>query len=302
MKKITTKDGLSLSSLSLGCMNLPLNDEIETERIIEYALSQNINYFDTADLYQFGDNEKVIGRILKRYRSRYDFNIGTKVGNSFDMDKRIQTEWIPTKPYIKEAVKGSLKRLGTDVIDLYQLHGGTIEDNKEETISAFEELKSEGIIRSYGISSIRMNVIDYYKENSNINTLMMQFNPIDNRPLEIIDQLNDITLIARGPLFKGVFSRNAEKVLEQKFQNGFLTLKYEEMKEIVQNLKEIDEDLSRLSYRFLTYHDAVIVNGVSKLKQLEENVNSFNCCNPLSQGEYDKIYDGLKILKYEDHR
>ena len=69
------------------------------------------------------------------------------------------------RAYIKSAVKESLKRLGTDYIDLYQLHGGTIEDNIDEVIETFEELKKAGDIRAYGISSIRPNVIKQYVKN-----------------------------------------------------------------------------------------------------------------------------------------
>lgn len=62
-------------------------------------------------------------------------------------------------------MKQSLKRLQTDYIDLYQLHGGTIDDPIDETIEAFEELVEEGVIRYYGISSIRPNVIKEYAKN-----------------------------------------------------------------------------------------------------------------------------------------
>ena len=78
------------------------------------------------------------------------------------MNRRMAGAGIHRKAYIKEAVKASLKRLNTDYIDLYQLHGGTVEDPIEETIEAFEELKAEGLIRYYGISSIRPNVIREY--------------------------------------------------------------------------------------------------------------------------------------------
>ena len=61
-----------------------------------------------------------------------------------------------------ESIKESLQRLDLEQLDLYMLHGGTIEDNKDETIEAFERLKEQGLIKAYGISSIRPNVIDYY--------------------------------------------------------------------------------------------------------------------------------------------
>ena len=70
------------------------------------------------------------------------------------------------------------------------MHGGTIDDPLDETISAFEELKSEGLVRAYGISSIRPNVINYYLEHSNIETIMNQFNLIDNRVESLLDAIH----------------------------------------------------------------------------------------------------------------
>ncbi|HIW12189.1 MAG TPA: aldo/keto reductase [Candidatus Salinicoccus stercoripullorum] len=302
MKILNTKDGLSLSELSLGCMNLPIDDKAEAEKIIEAALDAGINYFDTADLYQFGENEKMVGEILDKYRSRYDFLIGTKVGNQFDAAKQEKTAWNPTAPYIKEAVKDSLHRLGVNELDLYQLHGGTIEDNKDETIQAFEDLKQEGTIRSYGISSVRMNVIDYYKKHSAIATLMMQFNPIDNRPLEVTDELSGIRPLARGPLMKGLLSANAASVLEKKFDEGVLGYSKDELKATVDALAVINRDLTALSYAFLRKNGAVIVNGVSSLRQLEDNLRSYRHTEDLTDDGYNGILEAVKILKYGEHR
>ena len=119
--------------------------------------------------------------------------------------------------HIKEGVKGSLQRLGLDHIDLYQLHGGTIDDPLDETISAFDELKQEGIIRAYGISSIRPNVIDYYLKHSQIETLMSQFNLIDNRPESLLDDIHEkqIKVLARGPVFKGLLTSNSNEALDK---------------------------------------------------------------------------------------
>src|SRR5690606_3990438 len=107
----------------------------------------------------------------------------TKVGNRM-IPGEDRWVWDASKTYIMEAVKDSLRRLGTDYIDLYQLHGGTMEDDATETIEAFEALKKEGVIRQYGISSIRPNVIKRFLTNSSAVSVMMQYSLLDRRPEE----------------------------------------------------------------------------------------------------------------------
>ncbi|MDU0996035.1 MAG: aldo/keto reductase, partial [Staphylococcus lugdunensis] len=157
MQKNILKSGIEISELGLGCMSLGTNFKT-AQSIIDCAIEHGITYFDTADMYDRGMNEELVGKALKKYHNRGDIIVGTKVGNRL-LDNG-QTTWDPSKKHIKEGVKQSLKRLKMEHIDLYQLHGGTIDDPLDETISAFDELKQEGIIRSYGISSIRPNVID----------------------------------------------------------------------------------------------------------------------------------------------
>src|SRR5699024_5881967 len=98
--------------------------------------------------------------------------------------------WDPRKQYIEEAVHASLKRLQTDYIDLYLLHGGTIDDPIDETIEAFENLKEKGLIRAYGISSIRPNVIRSYLKHSSIDAIMMQYSILDRRPEMLLDDIH----------------------------------------------------------------------------------------------------------------
>ena len=115
-----------------------------------------------------------------------------------------------------------------DHIDLYQLHGGTIDDPLDETISAFDELKQEGIIRAYGISSIRPNVIDYYLKHSQIRTLMSQFNLIDNRPESLLDDVHEkqVKEYLHVDLYlKGLLTSNSVNALDQKFQDGILIIR-----------------------------------------------------------------------------
>ena len=146
---------LKISEISFGCMSLE-EDFNHTQKLIHKGIDSGINYFDTADLYQKGTNELMLGAAIKNRRDKVI--IGTKVGNQLREDGN-GWDWNPSKKYIIRAVEQSLARLQTDYIDLYQLHGGTIDDPIDETIDAFETLKKEGKIRYYGISSIRPNVI-----------------------------------------------------------------------------------------------------------------------------------------------
>lgn len=205
--------------------------------------------------------------------------------------------------HIKEGVKGSLQRLGLDHIDLYQLHGGTIDDPLDETISAFDELKQEGIIRAYGISSIRPNVIDYYLKHSQIETLMSQFNLIDNRPESLLDDIHEkqIKVLARGPVFKGLLTSNSNEALDKKFADGIFDYTQDELGETIASVKEIESNLTALSFNYLTSHDALgsIIVGASSVEQLEENVENYY--KDVSLDQIKASRERVKDLQYTQH-
>ena len=179
--------GLYVSELALGTMSFPDN-ETEAKKIVETAIHAGINFFDTANIYDGRKNEKLVGKALKEHREK--IILATKVGNKLNPDG-VGWTWDPSKNHITEEVKHSLHRLGTDYIDLYQLHGGTIEDNIDETIDAFESLKKEGLIRQYGISSIRPTVIKRFLEKSTAVSVMMQYSLLDRRPEEWFSLISD---------------------------------------------------------------------------------------------------------------
>src|SRR5688500_19452933 len=116
---------LQVARIGFGCMSLSPDKEEESIQIIHRAIELGINYFDTADLYDKGMNESVIGKALKDIRSK--IILATKVGNQWRA-YGCGWDWNPRKEYITKAVEGSLSRLQTDHIDLYQLHGGTTDD------------------------------------------------------------------------------------------------------------------------------------------------------------------------------
>ncbi|KMY54677.1 oxidoreductase [Bacillus sp. FJAT-27231] len=304
-KNVLGKSDLRVSELALGCMSLG-KEEKAAHAIMETALEQGINYFDTADLYDFGTNEKIVGTALKPVRE--NVIIATKVGNRWDEGKEGWT-WDPTKAYIKEAVKKSLSRLQMDYIDLYQLHGGTIEDPIEETIEAFEDLKKEGLIRAYGISSIRPNVIREFAVRSSIDSVMMQYSPLDRRPEEEALPLlhaHGISVVARGPLAKGLLSTSWREKLGAFQEKGFLDYSPAELAELLNELEAKLADhrtLNALALRYTLQHDGVaaVVTGASTVGQLKENVRAVKE-PPLSKEELQLVEQLTKANRYEQHR
>lgn len=250
-----------------------------------------------------GRNEELVGKALKDVREHVI--IATKVGNRWKPDQTGWT-WDPSKAYIKEAVKNSLKRLGTDYIDLYQLHGGTIADPIEETIEAFEELKEEGFIRYYGISSIRPNVIREYVKKSNIVSVMMQYSMLDRRPEEEALPLvyeHGISAVTRGPLAKGLLS---DKLLEKANEKGYLDYTYEELQEILPVLKETaaaSRSFTEVALAFNLANPAVasVVAGASSPEQVRENARAVRS-RPLTEEEIAVIKRITKANIYKDHR
>ncbi|MDW8571089.1 aldo/keto reductase [Staphylococcus shinii] len=302
MQKNVLRSGIEVSELGLGCMSLG-TDYNKAEPIIDRAIEHGITYFDTADIYDKGINEDIVGKALKKYQDRDNIVIGTKVGNHLAQDG--STFWDPSKAYIKEAVKASLKRLGLDHLDLYQLHGGTIDDPLDETISAFDELKQEGLVRAYGISSIRPNVIDYYLEHSDIETLMSQFNLIDNRPEALLDDIHaqKVKVLARGPVFKGLLTSNSNQALDDKFAEGIFDYSYQELGETIASIKEIESNLTGLTFNYLTSHDALgsIIVGASNVDQLDENVKNYQLSRDISLEQLKAARERVKNLEYTQH-
>src|SRR5699024_9743649 len=270
--------------------------------ILHHALESGINHLDTADLYAFGENENIVGDIIKQKRD--DIILTTKVGNHFDAEKG-SWFWDPSKRYIETAIDASLKRLKTDYIDLYLLHGGTIEDPIDDTIEAFENLKQAGKIKAYGISSIRPNVIRKYIEKSNIDAIMMQYSILDTRPEELLNLINrnNISVLARGPLAKGMLTTRATQYAAKKGSGGYLAYDDQELRKTINLLLQEDEPIARLAFGYVLGHPAVAstVFGASSLDQLKENVMHMDAF-PLDKEKIERIKHIAKTFQYELHR
>lgn len=293
---------LKVSEIGLGTMSLG-TDRSKAISLIHEAIDNGVTFIDTADLYEFGLNEEIVGEALRDRRD--SVVLATKAGNHFEQGKE-GWYWDPSKKHIKAALKDSLKRLKTNHIDLFQLHGGTIEDPIDETIEAFEELKEEGLISEYGISSIRPNVIREYVKKSSIASVMMQYSILDRRPEEeMLDLLHDnnISVIARGPLAKGMLTdQYSDKVRE----DGFLDYSKFDVIETVNQLSEIKGDqrnLTQTALRYALAHPAVatVIPGASRREQLLANLTAQRAPD-LTREEIQNIQAVSKMNVYDKHR
>lgn len=291
------KSDLQISRIGFGCMSLKPKDP-QSEKILHRAIELGINYFDTADLYDKGANEELLGRVLKQKRS--EIILATKAGNQWRADGS-GWDWNPRKAYILKCANESLKRLQTDYIDLFQLHGGTMNDPIDETMEAFEQLLKEGKIRYYGISSIRPNVIRYWSQQSNIVSVMTQYSLIDRRPeeetLDLLKQRN-IGVVVRGSVAQGLLVNKPPK--------SYLDYSEEQVRKAATAIHSTSTDQrgpANAAIQFVLQHSAVTsaIVGMRTMEQLEEAVNTINLPS-LSNIEMEKLKNCLPANFYTDHR
>ena len=152
------RSGMKVSRICLGMMTYGTSnwrpwvlDEEQSRPIIQRAVEMGINFFDTADIYSLGVSEEVTGRALRDFARREEVVIATKVFNPYN-DKPNQGGL--SRLHIMRAVEGSLRNLGTDYIDLYQIHRADPETPWEETLAALHDLVKSGKVRYIGASSM----------------------------------------------------------------------------------------------------------------------------------------------------
>ncbi len=174
--------GMKVSRLCLGCMTYGSSqwrdwvlDEEASRPFIKTALEKGINFFDTADMYSVGASEEVLGRALKDFARRSDVVIATKVFNP--MSANVNAGGLSRK-HIMEGINASLRRLGTDYVDLYQIHRFDYDTPIEETVEALGDVVRAGKALYVGASSMWTwqfaRMIAYARENNLAQFVSMQ--------------------------------------------------------------------------------------------------------------------------------
>jgi aryl-alcohol dehydrogenase-like predicted oxidoreductase len=153
--------GLTVSSLGLGCMGMSefygATDDAQSVRTLERALELGITFWDTADAYGPHTNEELLGRFLQGRRDAV--TLATKFGIVRDEHNKTMRGLSATPEYVRTACEGSLKRLQTDVIDLYYMHRLDPNTPIEDTIGAMALLVREGKVRYLGLSEVSSDTL-----------------------------------------------------------------------------------------------------------------------------------------------
>jgi aryl-alcohol dehydrogenase-like predicted oxidoreductase len=219
MGRVLGCSGIEVSEIGFGCWAIggPVTldgrpdgwgevDDDESVAAVRHALELGVTFFDTADVYGAGHSEWVLGRALAGHRD--DLVIATKFGYTFDTGQRAITGQDATPAYIREACRSSLRRLGTEWIDLYQLHLGDLPAGQvQEIASTLDGLVADGLIRAYGWSTDDPQRAAAFAGAADCAAIQHELNVLADAPamLATCDTF-DLASINRSPLAMGLLT------------------------------------------------------------------------------------------------
>lgn len=293
------KTGFEVSEISLGTWQVGGRwgskfDHVLAESIIREAIDNGVNFIDTADVYSDGESEKAVGKAVRE--SGANVRIATKCGRQ--INPHVNKGYTPA--VLRGYVEDSLKRLGTDCLDLIQLHCPPTEIYyRPEIFGEFDKLKEEGKILNLGVSVEKVEEAVKAAEFDNVTTVQIIYNIFRQRPHERFFDLareKNIGLIIRVPLASGLLSGKFGK--ETRFAPGdhrffnrnglmfdkgetFSGVPYDTGLKAVAKLKELfpgDTQLAHVALQWILLREEVscIIPGASSPDQVRSNIGALS--------------------------
>ena len=295
--RILGKTGLSISELSLGAWQLGGKwgsgfDSRIAERTLNEAIDKGINFIDTADVYENGQSENAVGKIVKSRKEKV--YIATKCGRFFN--PHVNEAYKPA--VLRKFVENSLKNTGLERIDLIQLHCPPTEVYyRQEIFELFDKLKDEGKIRHMGVSVQKVEEALKAIEYPNVCTIQIIFNMFRLRPIELFFKeaaKRNIGIIARVPLASGLltgkfnqstqFGKDDHRLFNRKgevFDQGetFSGIDYNIGLNAVKELESIfpnSKNLAPIALKWILMFEEVscVIPGASNSDQLNSNLEA----------------------------
>ena len=314
-KRKLGKSGLEVSALGFGCMGLNYAysqtiDKRESIALLHAAVERGVTFFDTAEVYGPFTNEELVGEALKPYRDRVV--IATKFGIRLQDGKQVQDSH-PSR--IRESIEGSLKRLNTDVIDLYYQHRVDPQVPIEDVAGTMKELISEGKIKHWGLSEAGVQTIRRAHAIHPVTAVESEYSLWWRRPEEaLLPALEELGIgfVPFSPLGKGFLTGSISK--DAKFDKSdfrsivprFTPAALDANHALVDLLKKVagqkNATPAQISLAWLLAQKPWIVPipGTTKRSRLEENIGAADV--ELSRDDLNRINEALAKIKVEGER
>ena len=290
-KRKLGRQGLEVSAMGLGCMGMSFaygrpDDDVSIQ-VLRRALDMGINFWDTAEMYGPFTNEELLGRLLKEV-PRGRVTVATKFAWRFGPHgEQLGLDSSPAQ--IRRSVEGSLKRLGTDYLDLYYQHRLDPATPIEETVGALSELVSEGKVRFIGLSEVGPGTVRRGHAVHPLSAVQSEFSlwerGVETTLFPTLRELG-IGFVAYSPIGRGVLSgkiRSAEDLDpgdwrrgNPRFQAGNLShnLQFVSVLSEIAASHDVTPAQLALAWVLRRGHDIVPIPGTSHPRHLEENAQA----------------------------
>lgn len=293
------KTGFKISEISLGTWQVGGKwgsgfNHNKADQILNAAIDEGVNFIDTADVYEAGESETAVGRIVKKYKDR--IYVATKCGRQ--INPHVDEGYTPKA--LRGYVEESLKRMELECLDLVQLHcPPTQVYYRPEIFGEFEKLKAEGKILNLGVSVEKVEEAIKAIEFDNVTTVQIIYNIFRQRPQEYFFKRateKNVGIIVRVPLASGLLTGNYS--MNTKFEEGdhrfnnrngehfdkgetFAGIPYEKGIESVEKIKHQLSDPSQLALIALKWilmnpEVSCIIPGASNVDQIVKNVKALS--------------------------